>query len=52
MAHEDEDEMDELFERLGVHAGRFVLSVRMRRMLVPYLVETLGLTTLEEVESL
>ena len=52
MAHEDEDEMDELFERLGVRAGRFVLSVRMRRMLVPYLVETLGLTTLEEVESL
>ena len=52
MAHEDEDEMDELFERLGVRAGRLVLSVRMRRMLVPYLVETLGLTTLEEVESL
>ena len=26
MAHEDEDEMDELFERLGVRAGRFVLS--------------------------
>ena len=30
----------------------YLLSSKVRRVLVPYLVETLGLTSLEEVESL
>ena len=43
--------MDVLNDLMSVQSGRYLLSSKVRRVLVPYLVETLGLTSLEEVES-
>ena len=52
MADEDGDNMDVLNDLMSVRSGRYLLSSKVRRVLVPCLVETLDLTSLEDVESL
>ena len=44
--------MDVLNDLMSVQSGRYLLSSKVRRVLVLYLVETLDLTSLEDVESL
>ena len=51
MADEDGDNMDVLNDLMSVRSGRYLLSSKVRRVLVPCLVETLDLTSLEDVES-
>ena len=48
---EDEAE-DALFAALSVKAGRFVLSDKLKQVVVPYLYTELGMLTLSDVESL
>ena len=52
MADEEADDMDVLNDLMSVRSGRYLLSSKVRRVLVPYLVETLGFQSLEDVESL
>ena len=52
MADEEADDMDVSNDLMSVRSGRYLLSSKVRRVLVPYLVETLGFQSLEDVESL
>ena len=52
MADKEDDDMDVLHDLMSGRSGRYLLSSKVRRVLVPYLVETLGFQSLEDVESL
>ena len=48
----EEEAEDALFAALSAKAGRFVLSDKLKQVLVPYMFRELGLLTLSDVESL
>ena len=48
----EEEAEDALFAALSAKAGRYVLSDKLKQLLVPYLFRELGLLTLSDVESL
>ena len=48
----EEEAEDALFAALSAKAGRYVLSDKLKQILVPYLFRELGLLTLSDVESL
>ena len=52
MSDDDGEDMDVLKDLMPVRSGRYLLSSKVRRVLVPYLVDRLGLASLEDVESL